>query len=359
MASLTQTAIIARKVIRYGIYAIVTIITIRYTYLLGRNIYKHYFPEPPPPPEVKFSKVPELPFPQKGSYEDLTLILETPEGGLPSLQPQANVYVMPKPASNIRALERAKQKAQKLDFDPDGRELSNSVYIFDHKTNPSSLTMNIITDVFSISYDLSADPTIITKQTPPADAAIQASRSYIANAGLLPTDISGRNEFEYLKVQNGEFVGTISLSEADFIKTNLFRTDYDEKPSMTPDPLEANIWFIVGAQTRRGSTILVAEYKYFPVDETKFSTYPIKSSQQAWDELVSGQGFIARRGKNPQGAQIRIRRVYLGYYDAGEYMEFYQPIVVFEGDNEFFAYVPAVTSEYYGESEEATPESSE
>ena len=50
-----------------------------------------------------------------------------------------------------------------------------------------------------------------------------------------------------------------------------------------------------------------------------------------------------------ESGQVVIREVYLAYYDAGEQVEFYQPVIVFAGDNNFIAYVPAVTADYYEE----------
>ena len=95
--------------------------------------------------------------------------------------------------------------------------------------------------------------------------------------------------------------------------------------------------------------VIAGEYHYFPVDEGKFSTYPIKTSQIAWDELSAGGAFVASPGGNSEGGAVTLRRVYLAYYDAGGYTEFFQPIVVFEGDNGFVAYVPAVTADYIGD----------
>ena len=94
--------------------------------------------------------------------------------------------------------------------------------------------------------------------------------------------------------------------------------------------------------------IIAAEYHYHPVDETQFSTYPIKTPTEAFDELQTGTPFIADKGVNKDGANLKIRRVYLAYFDPEEETDFYQPIYVFEGDNGFTAYVPAVTSNYYG-----------
>ena len=94
--------------------------------------------------------------------------------------------------------------------------------------------------------------------------------------------------------------------------------------------------------------VIGAEYRYFPIDESKSATYPIKTAQQAWEELNAQKAFIASLGEN-QDQQITIRNIYLAYYDAGVQTDFYQPIIVFEGDRNFKAYLPAVTADYYGE----------
>ena len=93
---------------------------------------------------------------------------------------------------------------------------------------------------------------------------------------------------------------------------------------------------------------MAGENLYFPVDKAKFATYPLKSSSQAFEELKNSQAYIASIGQN-LGGLVSIRKVYLAYYDAGFPVDFYQPIIVFEGDKNFMAYVPAVISDYYGD----------
>lgn len=349
MASLTHTAIISRKIIRYSIYAIVTIVIARYTYLIGAGIYRRLFPAPPPPPTIGFGPLPVLPFPEKPSYEDLAFLLETPEGGLPELAAQVGVYFMPKPYSSIRALDHAKQKARSLRFDPEGREVTETLYLFQHQEEPSTLMMNIVTGVFSISYDLSANPNVIEQVPPTPEVAVKEIKSYFARANLLPDDISGPATHEFIKIKEGKFVGAISLSESNLIKVSLFRKSFNDIPSLTPDPNEANIWSIIsGARRGKRNQNIAAEYHYFPLDEERAETYPLKSSEEGWEDLKSGRGHIARLGQNQEGV-IKIRRVYLAYYDAGVYTPFYQPVIVFEGDNNFMAFVPAIAYQYYGE----------
>jgi hypothetical protein len=352
MATLTETAVVARKIIRYTFYGIILIIITRYTYLLGMRIYRSMFPPPPPPPTTKYGRLPSLIFPQKPSYENLTFILETADLSLPELVPQANIYFIPKPFTTIQSVERGKQKARSLGFDPEGQELSDTVFLYERTGNlPSTLTLNVVTNSFSLSYDLSSDPTIIYGNPPVPNAAINKAKNFLNKAQLLPDDISSGNPVsEMIKLENGQFVGAISLSEADMVKVNLFRQDYNDLQAKTPDPKQANIWFIVSDK------ILAGEYHYFELDEETSTTYPLKTSKDAWNDLNTGKAYIANLGRNSDNAEVKIRKIYLAYYDSGDYQEYYQPIVVFEGDLDFIAYVPAISYEYYGSQENLSTE---
>ena len=41
--------------------------------------------------------------------------------------------------------------------------------------------------------------------------------------------------------------------------------------------------------------------------------------------------------------------MFLGYYDPDVYQEYLQPMYVFLGDNNFVAYLPAITDDYFNE----------
>jgi hypothetical protein len=350
MASLTEISLISRKVIRYSIYAIILIVIARYTISFGTVIYHKIFPPPPPKPTVAFGKLPVLPFPEK-PVSDLNFTLELPDGSLPVFTDQIEVYVMPQSQPNIKALDNSKLIASKLDFDPNGKPLVESipnVYVFPKKGYPSSLTMNIITGLFSVSYNINEDASILLDTPPGPEEAVKLAQGFISSANLFTDDLSnGTSTYEFLKIEAGNFIPAISLSDADIIKVNFFRKLYGKDgniPPVTPKMPEANVWFYLAGG--RGKQIIAGEYHYLPINHDENSTYPLKTSESAWEELKEGKGFIANEGNNPDG-NIVIRRVYLGYYDAGQYSEYYQPVVVFEGDNQFYAYVPAVTDEFY------------
>ena len=132
-------------------------------------------------------------------------------------------------------------------------------------------------------------------------------------------------------------------------KMNFFRKSFDDLPSVTKNPDQANVWFMVSGSTEKGKEVVAGEFHHFPVEESNNSTYPIKDAQTAWEELSQGKASIAKLGSNQNKKSITIRRIYLAYYDPPTSTDFYQPIVVFEGDSGFVAYLPAVISDYYGE----------
>lgn len=348
MASLTQVSITTRKVIRYGVYFAIFLVIARVVLGVGIKIYRTFFPAPPPPPTVSFGKLPKLPFPQKDKV-NLTFTLETPEGGYPKLAPQAKVYFMPKPSSGLLSLDITREKVRNLGFDTKEEAVSQTVYRFRYKEVPATLTFDIVTGGFSISYDLAADPSILNKRPPAGEVAASNVRSYLSSANLLPSDLTGPTTYEFLKPQEGKLVPALSLSDSNIAKVNFFRKSFDSLPSLTPDPTQANVWFLVSGEAQRGKQVVAAEYHYFSVDEGKTGTYPLKTSQAAWEELTKGGVYIASLGTNKEGDSIKIRRIYLAYYDAGTPTDFFQPIIVFEGDHDFVAYAPAVTSEFYGE----------
>lgn len=350
MTNLTRIAITARKIIRYGIFLIIFLIVGKFLLDAGTAIYKKAFPAPPPPPTVKYGKLTKIPFPENSPKVKLTIALETPEGGLPTnISTQAKVYFMPKVSPNLLSLDTAKATAQALGFGVNPQQVSDTVYLFNNPDAPTALQMNIITGTFSVSYNLAQDKSPLNNKPPIAEVAASEFRSILSSANIFPSDLTGTTNSNYLKLSNGQLVTALSLSESDVVKVNLFRKDYDNLPSVTGIPDQANVWAIVSGSGVRNQEIVAAEYHYYSVDESQFSTYPIKTPAEAFAELQANQAYIAALGLNKDGDSLKIRRMYLAYFDPGSVTEFYQPVYVFEGDNGFIAYLPAVTSNYYGQ----------
>ncbi len=345
--TLTDVAIKTRKSIRWGIYFIIFILVARFAISSGRSIKNTFFPAPPPPPTVGFDVLPAIQFPQYSqALPQLSVSVETPTGTLPEFPESLPVYFMPKALPTLNSVDVAKSRARNLGFKSDPIEISQTVYRFDHPTDPSSLTMNIVWETFSIAYDLASDPSPIQKNPPHPEAAVNQVNTLLRNANSLPADLTGPTPHEFLKVESQKLVQAISLSEADLIKVNLYRKNFGSEdnpiPVVTKDPNEANVWFIISGTGQ----IIAGEFHYYPIDEEKVHTYPIKTAAQALEDLKAGRAYIASLGLNQDGAVI-VRDIYLAYYDPDINSEFFQPVIVFKGDDNFLAYVPAVTDQYY------------
>lgn len=350
MTGLTKIAITARKIIRYTVFFIIFLTVGKIVLDLSINTYRKAFPPPPPSPTVKFGKLTNIPFPETSANTQLTYVLETPEGGFPTNIPtQVKVFFMPRANPNLLSLDVAREKARALAFTSDPIQQSDTLYKFINPNFPSTMEMNIVTGSFSLSYDLSIDRTPLDQKPPVPEVAASEFRSALSNANVLPDDLTGITTHNFFKLTNDGLTPAISLSESDVVKVNLFRKNYDNLPSLTAKPDEANVWAIIGGSGNRQQQIVAAEYHYHSVDESQFSTYPIKTPADAFNELESGNAYVADLGVNKDGDTLKIRRVYLAYFDPEVVSDFFQPIYVFEGDNGFVAYVPAVASDYYGQ----------
>lgn len=343
MATLTEASIASRKGVRYTIYAIISFIILRGVFLTGIAIYKKVFPPAPTPATVAFGKLSKLPFPQS-TKKQLSFTVETASGEIPTFPAQSNVYFMPKVSSNLLSLDFAREKAKKLGFDSEPQQTTESLYKFTHKTAPATMEINIINGSFSISYDLNVDPTPLSVHPTQPEIAAASIKSFLGGASLYPDDLTGPVEHKFLKTQGGGFIPALSISDANLVRIDLFRKPVNDLPAVTNKPDESNVWFMVSGIRDRGKDVIAGEYHYFPVDETQVATYPIKTSDIAWQELLSGNYYPASYGTTNEGDSIKIRNIYLAYYDAGIYTEFYQPVYVFSGDKDFVGYVPAVVN---------------
>lgn len=348
-ANLTTAAIQARKGVKFSIYFLMFVIATRTTWGIFKTIYKAVVPPKVPPPTVKYGILPKIAFPlQKENLTNITYTIQTASGSLPAFPIQMNVYLMPKNTASLNSTDNAQKKAQSLGYLAEPIEVAPAIYRFTHPLNPSTFEINIINNTFSIDYNLSANPTITNSPLSDTLSAKASAESTLSVINLQQVDLGDLATFDYLSIEGQSLISVLSLSEADAIKVNIYRNPIEISETtkynfVYSNPKSTNVWFIVAGQK---AEVLSAQYKYYKVDYTNFETYPIKTASQAFSDLQAGKGYVASLGNNKLGA-VTIRRIYLAYYDPDLPSQFLQPVVVFEGDNDFVAYVPAVTSEYY------------
>jgi len=344
MATLTETAYYTRQGVKYGAVFLVLFIILRFIWGITAAYLRKIHPPPPPPPTVAFGKLPKIEFPKKEGIPNLSFKLETAQGTIPTLPSIAKVYFSLKPGASLLSLERAKETAKKMGFSGNPQALSPRSYRFQTEDNPPViLDFDIVNGNFTLQYDFSGDQTILSeKKLPLDDQAIYEAKSFLQNTGLLYSDLANaKTRISYLRYEAPNLIPAISLSEADFVKVELFREDLDNLPILPENPKESSIYFILSGARERTKRMVKINYQYNKIERENFATYPLNPVSTAWQEIQANQGFIANLGDNSDG-KITIRKIYLAYFDSREPQNFLQPIFVFEGDRGFFAYVSAV-----------------
>lgn len=344
--SLTETAFYTRRAINWGILAIIAYILLKIFWSIFVTVFLIFFPPQAPPPNHAFGKLPSLVFPATATPSaKLTFELQTIEGDVPPASPSANVYFMPKTAPNLLALNTAEDFATLLQFDPTPIQESKNIYRFNDAAFPlRRLRYDIVSNNFIVRYGFEQDPSIFTeKNLPTPDGVQQLAANDLQQYGLTKDDLTnGTTTTTFLKLNGTTLVPTTSISQADAVRVDFFRAPIGDMKIFTPNPDVASVDIIYSGSTDNKKRILELAYTYWPIDQTTSATYGLITSSQAWQELQSGQGYIARQPTS--GTIAVVRNIYLAYYDSYDPQTYLQPIFVFEGDNGFLGYVPAVAA---------------
>lgn len=345
MATLTQTAQITRQGLKYLAIAVVVFLVGRFTLSMGVSVWRQLNPPPPPPPTFGFGELPEISFPDMGADVHREFQLETPTGQLPQTPYTMKVFRVIVERPNLLALDRANTQARSMGFDSEPTALSDTLYRW-QKFSPLRTTMDmyIYQGVFTYWTDWFADPGYTLTFRPPSQSqAIGFARRFLENARVMTPDISaGRVEVNFLRAMGSNYTPAVSLSEADFVQVDFYRSDIDELyPVVTLEPDKGIVQVIVSGDTRSGG-VISAEYNYWPIEYQSYHTYLVVPARQAWEKLVEGGGYIAQLEGDPD--VVVVRRMSLAYLDTYEPQAYLQPVWMLTGDNDFLGYVPAATT---------------
>lgn len=351
MASLTETAYYARRAINWSIIAVIGYIILRIFWSIVLTLYVAIFPPKAPPPNHAFGKLPALKFPAPPASPSGQLIfqLQTIEGTVPHASASANVYFMPKSGSNLLALSTAQNFAKRLGFvtTPIPQQDNKNVYRFDDQTTPlRHLWYDIVSSNFTLQYSFEQDAALfLERNLPSAQSAQGEARNLLQTYALFPSDFTGGDVVvSFYKVNGNNLIPVGSQSQADAVRVDFFRPSIASTKVITSVPGAGPISIVLSGSRNSKKRVLSFTYTYWRIDYQTSATYALKLSSQAWQELQSGNGYIVRYPK--KGLVATVRNVYLAYYDSFEPQTYLQPIFVFEGDDGFLAYVPAVAGEW-------------
>jgi hypothetical protein len=335
-------------------------------------------------PNEAYGKLPPIEFPQSTVKGEFTYSVNTVNGTLPTDFPdRVIVYPMVVPQPNLLNLDDAKKIIASMGFvDQVGNTLpeiprGGPSYEWDEPTGfQRKIIYNIVTGSFSMTSNyLTALSVLNAQYLGDQNAAVATVQNFVSDTGSFPSDIdltltqNPTPDVDYTttpqlySIISGQLNPTSSLSNTQVIRVDLYQKliDYTlsaaqngnltqfqtielKMPIMYPHPPYSTMNFLVASDVNQAN-VVTANYNYQTVNlqPSTSATYPIKSAQQAFDDLQKGKGYVA--AYNGGGSQILIDKVYPAYFMGDAAQDYLEPVIVFEGQNGFFAYVPGVTDD--------------
>lgn len=333
----------SRRLIKYGGIFIGGFTLVWTLTSLAISAYKAAHP-PYLAPDVKYGILPKVIFPIK-NFEVKNFTAEMANDILPSFPDQAKVYVITRSDSTFLALDEDTKTASDLGFKVNPTQIGDGIYQFKNTALNQTLTMNVLQNSFEMNYPYQEDQTLYNPtEMPTKESAISTAKSYLSSANKLADDLkNGETKVTYWKISYEGLTSVSSLSEANAIKVDLFRQNLNNLKILSSDVNSASVSVLITGSQVDGKKIVKVVYKYAKIDRELFSSYPIKTATEAWNDLVAGNYWPAMDTSNNK---VTIRNMYLAYFEPVNLTNYLQPIYVFEGDNDFVAYVPAVTEKY-------------
>jgi len=344
MMSLTTTGHTSRLIIKYGGVGVLGLMLFYWVAGVAVAAYKAAHP-PYTPPTVRFGKLPNIVFPQKEKTTK-TFKLELPNDDFPKMSDQAKVYVVYRPGSDLLAYDYYVNMAKEMGFTEEPIKINDGMYEFRNNTLNQTLTINILDGSFTMKYPYINDQLLLaTEKVPGKDAAIAAAKAYLEQAERWKPDLDdGVKNVSFWRIEADGLKQVNSASEANVAKVDFNREEIPgEFKIMEADVNSASISVLVSGSSVEGKKILEVAYKYADIDRESFSTYPIKTPSEAWDEFSSGNYWPALDSGD---SQTIIRKMYLAYFEPVTLTNYLQPIYVFEGDGNFIGYLPAIADGY-------------
>lgn len=343
MASLSHVSDLTRKVAEIVGVSIVALILLFVFFKIATFIKELVAPTPPPAPTVAFGKIKLVSFPQNFDDKTYSYTINTLSGDLPTLPDRITVYKLQQPVPNLLGLDKAKEIAASDGFANTPVALTDTTYQWT-KTDPfpTTLDMNIQSFDFSLTSQYTTDPTVTSAANMPDEqTASTFSHQFFDKFMPLPNSIDdNKTKTTLLSIGADGLQPASSLSTAQLIRVDYFLKDIDKISLFTPNPSQSLIYALVASGPTSLPQLVEAQYYHRSVSGQK-ATYPIKSAKQAFDDLKNGKGYVAA---NPTGnTNITITDVSLGYYIGPISQDYLWPIIVFQGDKGFYAYVNALT----------------
>jgi len=335
MMTLTETAALTKKA-----FVIIAILIFLATLVfIGYKIwYANYLanlPKVEEKPTLAFGTLPSLDLPPSVvSSSNYSYTIDTPTGKLPEFDKLIKVYFMPKAAATLLSGDRSIALANKLGINEPPQILSEINYKF---ATSSGQTLNVELDTGNFKFIKEATISANQEKIDLEPKLLGGFKNMLSDLGILNESlVAGPSKITYYKFFVDRLIPA-TIIEAEVAQIALWPGEIDKKPIVTGNLTQSLVYGLVDKQADT-KNLLKLDFTFWPVDQTSFATYPLKTAAQTFAELQNGQGTVIE--ESPTSA-VSITDLTIGYFESNEYTPYLQPVFIFTGPN-FTAYVPAI-----------------
>ncbi len=283
---------------------------------------------------------------------ELRYSLDTFSGVPDEATREARVYFKPLRTPSFGSTEKARLTARTFGFSDEVKSKVDG-YTVTFVDAVRRLTMDISTFNYSYTHDFDADlqkalseVSLANQQPQSEDQLLQKAVTIMTGLGRYPDALSrGSRKLIYHQYdeQSKQVKIATSSAVANMIEVDFFPEKINEMDVHTQSYYTSPhfILFIPGAK----DAVVKAQVNYFETSLSESSIYPLKTSVQAYDELLKGQSVIVS-GMRDKGSTVSITRIAVAYVEPDAYTEYLQPYFVFTDNQDFVAYVPAIADEW-------------
>ncbi|HLD01995.1 MAG TPA: hypothetical protein VJC10_03920 [Patescibacteria group bacterium] len=356
MLTLHSVTQLVRTALKWGLIGFAVLVLLYVGIKIGSAIRNRVSPKASVAPTVTFGKLPSSIFPETIATQQFTYTIDTLSGKLPAFPDRISVYPIKQNKPTLLSLTRAKDKVAGIGFTSSSgavlpeKKISETLYSWNSTSGiPRTLEMDIISYNFTLVSDFLSDNDVLNKQrVPTREQAKETATEFFNAIDTLPADINQeKTRAEYLTISNKSLVAASSLASAHVVRVDFFQNNIDNVPVVYPHPPFSTINVLLASGVRN-PVIVEAHYLHQEIDTSKKdATYPIISASQAFEELKTGKAYIASYFGS--SSAIALKDIYVGYYLSNNEQPYAYPVVVFEGDNGFVAYVSLIEDQWFGE----------
>lgn len=280
-------------------------------------------------------------------------VLDTLDGTPITATESSQIYFNPNKEPSFGFLQKIYFMAQKVGFDTElvKHKLTDerTASFFD---GLRALTVNISNFNFNYQYTLTSDNIKLVTGAGLTQTAVEnAASDFLRNMDRYPEELArGERNVNYfnLNIETKALTPVNTIEEANMAEIGFFRPQLNGLDMVAPKHFNSP-HFVVVAFTETSLQVVRAQVMLFEKSDEQVGIYPLKTGAKALEDLMSGKGYIVSRNPNDPADTVNIKSMYLAYVDNETYHEYTQPIFVFLGENNFVAYVPAVTDEYFAD----------